>query len=186
MAQLRFAYNFPAPPSFTRAISVGTMTFFAHNVEGSISLLTINMAHSISRTASADISLTYSLGLYSLSGSTLSIANSLSGAFSTQTQGINLAQRGFISIANTSATQNLTPGTWFWGILVSTTANTSQSAADSLIGGNTNNPANAFPGAFMGGRMTESTNALPGTYATSNLDITGSDAMFFPYILLSS
>ena len=48
------------------------------------------------------------------------------------------------------------------------------------------NPANAIPGGFLMGRMTASTGAMPGSIATSNLDITGSDALRQPYIILTA
>lgn len=118
---------------------------------------------------------TFSIGLYSLNGSTLSLANSASG---TRTQN----SFGYFTITATSATQNITPGTWWFGFLLSTTGSSGNS-----IYGQTGLPVgNAFPGGFMGGRMTESTGALPTAYSTSNLDTTGADSNQVPMIILST
>mgnify|MGYP001565128131 CR=1 FL=1 len=178
MPQLNFEQNFNAIGNLGRAVSVGTLSFIPFSVRDSISFVTMNIGISYSGTNTSQ-GQTYSIGLYSLNASSLSLANSISGS-TTATSG-NILQ--YISMTATSATQNVTPGNWWFGILVSTTNGTSRL---SLLGGGTVSPANAFPGSFIGGRMTDSTNALPSSIATSALDITGSDAMNIPMILLSA
>lgn len=173
MGQLNFAQNFEIAPNQLRSISHVILTFFPHNILDSISLNTLNLLFSAAGTAK---SITFSLGLYSLTGSTISIANSASSSIATS------GGAQYISLTATSATQNITPGTWWWGILCSF----SSSSNVSFYGGFTQDPVNAFPGAFIGGAMTTSTNALPTSIATSDLDITGSDALFVPYIIISS
>ena len=174
MAQLNFAQNFNYIPSEFNIISNGTLSFVPFELADSISLLTMNLGISNS---SANITYTFSVGLYSLNGSSLSLANSLSASQSKSNSVI-----GYFSMTATSAAQNITPGNWWFGILVSTGGNSSVA----LIGQTTVNPGNAFPGGFIGGRMTASTSALPTSYATSDLDVTGSDAMNIPMIILNS
>ena len=175
MGQLNFEYNINYHPrGAARTISNGTISFIPFNIQDSISLLTLNIAGNGS---SANRTLTLSFGLYSLNGISLIIANSLSASMSMDN---NLAK--FVSLTATSAAQNITPGTWFWGMLFSTGGN-----ANFSIHGQVNvNPANAFAGGFIGGVMTDSTGALPTSIATSDLNITGLDAMFVPYILLNA
>jgi len=173
MPQLIFEQNSNVQPRIQRGLSNGTITFFPFNVGDSISFLTLNYRVNNSQ---ASWTRTHSVGLYSLTGSSLSIENSISGSFSG-----TFNNPLFFTLTATSKAQNITPGTWFFGILVSTGGVSSHA-----IGGDfSNNPENAFPGSFIGGVMTDSTSALPSLMATSNLDITGLDAMFVPYILIS-
>src|SRR3990167_9552096 len=67
--------------------------------------------------AVAATTLTFSMGLYSLNGDSLSLANSASGAPVFGAAGIS-----YITLA-TSTTQNLTPGNWYWGVLCPQNAN---------------------------------------------------------------
>ena len=174
MGQLNFAQNFNYIPSQFKIISNGTLSFVPFELADSISFLTMNLGISNS---SANMTYTFSVGLYSLTGSSLSLANSISASISRSN-----SVRGYFSLTATSAAQNITPGNWWFGILVSTGGNSDIE----LIGQTTVNPLNAFPGAFIGGRMTASTAALPASYATSDLDTTGDDAMNIPMIILSS
>ena len=178
--QLNFVqnYNFQVGQGVT--ISAATMSFFGFNFLGSISFNTMNfvMTNAVNTTMTAS----YSLGLYSLNGATLFLANSIS-ASTTLTNNA----RYFVSLTGTSATQNITPGTWYWGFLASLTGqSTNQTSAIILGAQSVINPTNAFPGGFIWGRMTDSTNALPSSYATSDLDITGQDALSVPGIILSA
>lgn len=185
--QLSFAQNIPFPPNNLVGLSNAFLSFFPHNINGSISLLTVNLPHRISVSVSNNISYTFSLGFYSLTGSTLSLVNSLSATNSLGTTTANRSRTYYISFTNISATSNITPGTWFWGLLGSKSGLTTASADFSVCAVETGvlNPANAFPSVFIGGCMSVSTSALPGTYATSDLDITGHDAMNVPYIIIS-
>ena len=187
MAQLSFNQNFPLTPIRFTSINLHTMSFFPFNINDSISLKTVNLIWRGSNTNTLNAqSARLSMGLYSLTGSTLSLANSL------ELTNINIAAGGggnsvqtAISISTASATQNITPGTWWWGIIMgSTTSNGLRSF--SLLGGFTAGPGNSFPGSFIGGAQTVSTSVLPASVATSDLDVTGLDAMFVPMIILSS
>src|SRR3990167_9127146 len=175
MGQLNFLKYMHGPGLDYVRISNGTLSFFPFNVEQSISWSILNFHHSRS---GASMTHTFNVGLYSLNGATLSMANSISRTFSSSGAG----GRGFVSMSDVSSAQNITPGTWFLGILAFTGGN---SGFD--FGGNTSpDTANAFPGGFIGGRMTASTAALPASYATADLDITGRDAMNTVNILLTT
>src|SRR3990167_7661894 len=147
------------------------MKFVGFNIQDSILFKTINIPQFFNNTS---LSHTLSLGLYSLNGSTLSLGNSASGSITAS--GL---KRCYLSITGTSATQNITPGTWYFGLLISISSGT----VISIYGQSSANPSNAFPGVFIGGIMTDSTNALPTSFATSNLDITGVDALSVPSII---
>lgn len=185
MAQLNFVQNYNFHPTDTVGVTNGTLLFFAQNIEDSISLATINLLNRITISSLANISFTYSLGLYSMTGNTLSLANSVSLSYNSNNLIGNETINIYVSGTATSATQNITPGTWYWGIVGTSSGSVLASADYSFLGGLSANPQNAFPSFFIGGRMTDSTNNLPSSYATSDLDTTGKDAMFVPYILLS-
>lgn len=177
MPQLNFAMNsFVLPPHRISAMSTNAVvSFFAFNIYDSISINTVNIP--VQNSAVQNNTLSISLGLYSISGSTLSLANS--GSVS-QNWALAVA-RQYVSFTNTSATQNITPGTWYFGLLASQSSN-----GAFIMHANTINPGNAFVGIFVGGVMTASTSALPATVATSDLDVTGNDAMLVPSIIISA
>ena len=179
MGQLNFEQNFEYffANMTANAFSIGSVLFAPLNVRESISLINVHINPLFG--SSANQTKSFYLGLYSLSGSILSIVNSLSVTISTND---GRSYMPLLSFSNTSATQNVTPGTWFLGILASTAGRSELS----LLGRFTASPDNAFPGAFIGGLMTETTNALPSSMAISNLDITGRPELSTPYILLTT
>lgn len=173
MGQLNYYINQPAPNTIHNwQISNGILSFSPITPTDSISIGTINFLYS-----AANGTKTLSVGLYSLNSSTLSIANSWSGTINT-----SVGTARYVSLSATSATQNITPGTWWLGILIST----SGTAALSLYGQTSLNPQNAFPGAFIQGIMTDSTAALPASIATSDLDITGGETLYVPHIIMTA
>ena len=174
--QMDFAYNLPnfAASNNLPVISQGTIRFIGFNFPGSISLRTINFNVNGS---DANRTLSLLLGLYSLNGNTLSLANSISGTVRASQNGLY-----FLPLTATSSAQNITPGTWYFGLLCTISSNTNLSFRGITL--STIN--NAFPGAFYAGLMTDSTSALPASYATSDLDITGGDEVAIPMILLSA
>lgn len=176
MPQLSFAMNYFHLVNRITQAQDGTMSFIGWNLGDSISLLTLNV---LLRFGAANQTHTGSLGLYSLNVSTLSLANYITGTFS---NGAGVSNY-FVSLTGTSSAQNIGPGTWYWGLLFRTGGANSLSY---FCGTSNLNPANAFPGALMAGAMTESTAALPSSYATSNLDTTGSENTNIPYIVLSA
>ena len=180
--QLQFFENFPG---HLGAVFAGfddrLCSFQAVNIPLHISFNKIFYLASMSHTASQSHSRTVQFGLYSLNNGTLSLANSAGMTYTGSHTNANGAS--WFSMA-TSATQNITPGTWYFGFNISSGGGNSSNwrpYANSSI-----NPANAIPGAFLMGRITAVTGALPVSYATSNLDITGADATRHPYIIITS
>ena len=176
MAQLLFEKSLPYYGPSRLSVNNASMTFCAMNFNDSISFNTVNMV--FLNEAGGNRSMSVSLGLYSLSGSTLSLANSVSSTFSQPA-----ANRIYISMTSTSATQNITPGIWYIGYWMSRSDTGDYAPSGQYIN---LSAGNAFPGAFIGGAMTVSTNALPSSYATSDLDITGQDALLVPFIIMSA
>src|SRR3990167_2181039 len=172
-AQLQFFENFPGHlGAVFIARSNGTLSIHAVNIPLSLSFNSPVVL--VSRPNSGGQQ-TVQFGLYSLNGSTLSLANSASNSISFS------SAVSWISMV-TSATQNISPGAWYFALnfLSSQTSNLSMYANSSI------NPGNAIPGGFLMGRMTASTNAMPASIATSDLDITGSDATRQPYIIITA
>lgn len=145
------------------------------NVYESISLNTVHIPFRLSVTAQT---LTLSLGLYSLSLGTLSLANSASATI--RFTGAGNIQ--YVPITAISATQNITPGTWYWGFVV----NSSGSSQFTIQGGASIAPGNAFPGGFTGGRYTVSTLGLPASIPITDFDVTGIDAHYVIPIIISA
>ena len=175
MAQILFSENYALMTGVNaQQASYGILSFIPHIFFDSISFNTLNIPGVIG----AKASFTLQFGLYSLNGSTLSLSNSISGTVGSSNTG-----RAYISLTDTSATQNITPGVWWFGLLLQST---SSNNSLSFLGNSTINPENAFPGGFIVGRMTDSTNGLPSSYATSDLDTTGNDAIFVPNIIISA
>ena len=180
-AQLQFFENFPGHLGFevTRG-SANTLLIHAVNIPLSISFNNVIILGKAETMGSAlgTRSMGASFGLYSLNGSTLSLANS--AGMSTTNYSIDVSSVIWRSMI-TSATQNITPGAWYFGFFFSGINN-----LVSQLFNNSINPANAIPGGFLMGRMTDSITAMPGSIATSNLDITGSDAIRQPFIIITA
>lgn len=170
--QIQFFENFPGHLGNANLVySVNTLSIHAVNIPLSISFNNVLALLSESNSGSATIR----FGLYSLSGSTLSLANSASAAI---TMGNAYSWQSFA----TSATQNISPGAWYFALMVSSEGASSLS----FYGNSSVNPGDAVPGGFLRGRMTASTAAMPASIATSDMDITGSDAMRQPFILITA
>lgn len=176
MPQLNFALNgfVFTPPTFA-TVNNGSLSFIPFSPTGSISFLTMNVPHLLTN---SNMTFTMSFGLYSLTDSSLSLINSISGTHSGA-----VASKRYASLTATSAAQNISPGTWFFGLLYSTGGVSNlrvYGGLASAIG------ANAFPGGFIGGAMTDSTSALPSLIATSDLNITGTGSIIEAQIILSA
>ena len=182
MARLNIYY----PPNFLNVAialglsGVGSLHIQGVEMPGSLSFNNVAMLFSGSGAVSENMSLSF--GLYSLNGSTLSLANSASA-----NTGLTLNQTAFswISFA-TSATQDITPGNWYFAIMSSTT-----------LGGNFslemyNRPVElsvaGYGGVFVRGLMSVSTGAMPGSIATSDILKEGlnDQGARHPYVLISS
>lgn len=178
--QLQFFENFPGHLGATFASgSDHTLSIHAVNIPLSLSFNypAILLAGQYNQTSTTG-TFTWRFGLYSLNGATLSLANSASASSAWN----SVTFTSWLTFA-TSATQNITPGTWYLALQASRGggAITRSHFINSSI-----NPANAIPGGFLMGRMTVSTAAMPASIATSELDITGSDAIRQPYIIITA
>lgn len=171
--QLQFFENFPGKDLVANvAYSKGTLSVHAVNIP-----LSLSFGYPVVLLSNSSSGGTRSIqfGLYSLNGNTLSLANSASNSWAPSTSAYS-----WISLI-TSATQNITPGAWYFALNLLSAGNSSFS----LLGNSSINPGNAAP-AFVRGRMTASTTAMPASIATSALDITGQDAMRQPYIIITA
>lgn len=182
MAQQPFAFNYYYLANNLMSVSTDAstkafMSFTPFQVYESVSLNTLHYYAKFSG-GTASESITISMGLYSLNGSSLSLSNSGSMSLSLG----NASTAIWHDMTTFSATQNVTPGAWWFGFNFSF----SQVGLGSIGGATQLDPANAFPGAFTGGRMTVTTSVLPASYATSDLDITGKDANYVPNIIISA
>lgn len=144
-----------------------------------------NVALILSKTGASSQTASFSFGLFSMNGATLSLANSASNTFSAAATTVH-----WLTLA-TSATQNISAGNWFYGMLISTTG----SGGVSMIGneGIVNAAANGYrgfgppAGPFFRGNLKVSTNAMPTSIATSDCNTEVSDFTgTYPYIVISA
>lgn len=179
--QLQFFENFPAHAGAAYAgFSNGTLSIHAVNIPLSISFNNVVALMSVSSAALSALSGTIQFGLYSLNAATLSLANSASGAVAE-----GGSANSWYSMV-TSATQNISPGAWYFGVNFFTGGIATDHSSASFYGNSSINPGNAIPIGFLMGRVTASTNAMPASIATSDLDRTGSDAIRQQYIIITA
>lgn len=179
--QLQFFENFPQHLAIlTQGYSNGTLSIMAVNIPLSISFGNVIAPMSISSAALSALSGTLQFGLYSLNGATLSLANSASNTVRHDAQSAN----SWYSMV-TSATQNITPGPWYFGVNFFTGGIATDHSSASFYNSPDENFGNAQP-IFHRGRMTVSTNAMPTSIATADLDVTGSDSNKQPYIIITT
>ena len=178
-------------PELLHRIATGTLvgggSLHINGVEipGSISFNNLAMILSGSGGVSEDISLSF--GLYSLTGSTLSLANSAS-----RNTGLTLNQTMFSWMTfATSATQDIAPGNWYFAVMSSTSLGGSFSLIENE--GKADITGSAHGGIFVRGIMSVSTNAMPGSIATSDLLPEGHSSIIaglagrkYPYIIISA
>lgn len=176
MSRINIFHNFP--DQVYQSVLLGNGRFYMHEfyVPGSISFN--NVVFAISNNSAAH-SITYSIGLYSLSGSTLSLANSAEGSF---------AGNGGFSWRTlaTSAVQDITPGDWFLGFLYST--NGGGGSVRVLVNSRANFSGGEYGGPFFGGVYSATTNVFPSSIDTTNMskgDGTG-NSLVFPHIIISA
>lgn len=180
--QLQFFENFPGHlgAAFISNWSNGTLSVHAVNIPLSISMGNVVVLASVSDQGNGGGTENIRMGLYSLNANTLSLANSASYTFTAP----NAGGVSWYSLAVSNTSYNISPGPWYFALLLNETfanQNYPRYYFNSSI-----NPGNAIPGGFLMGRMTASTGAMPESIATSNLDITGSDAIRQPYIIITA
>ena len=160
-----------------------TLSLVGVVLPGTISFNTVAMILNLSSTNSEQ-TISINFGLYSLNGSTLSLANSASYSTSLSS---NQSSVGFYATFATSATQNINPGNWYFGLLP--TGTNTGGAARAF---NNSRPLTFSGGIYVGvlvrGYLSVSTNALPASIATSDVNKEGSSAngQVYPYILISA
>lgn len=180
--QASFFENFALNQATNSAFdSAGRLMMQAVYVPGSISFNNVNVIVQASGTTAK--TLTISFGLYSLNGSTLSLANSASKSSNFTTNATS-----FISLI-TSAAQNITPGIWYFAYISSTSSNGSMSFI-------VNNPqvgveaSVGYGGPFFRGHFSTTTNAFPASIATSNMSKEGVSnnlgLYVYPYTIISA
>lgn len=179
--QIQFFENFPNKlGGGFNGFSNGTLSIHAVNIPLSLSFNKPIVLMSISSGIGSALSGTLQFGLYSLNVGTLSLANSASGPVAEGGSAFS-----WYSMA-TSATQNISPGAWYFGINFFTGGIVTDHSSASFLGNSTFNPGNSPIAGFIFGRMTASTSAIPSSIATSDLDITGSDALRQPYVIITA
>lgn len=136
------------------------------NIPGSLSFNNIAVLLSASGTTAKTASISF--GLYSLNGATLSLANSASGSTKPVTD-----QLSWISLA-TSATQDITPGNWYFAMMSATSSNSRMTLVCNQVGAFISDGGNGGP--FFLGWATASQSDMPASIATSDLAKAGSTA----------
>ena len=183
MAQLNFAMNFHYTPGDNITINNGSLSFVPFLINDSISFNIINFVHRRTSNAADVLSFTLSFGLYSLNGSTLSLANSASRSTAPTAN-----QFSWVTL-ETSATQDITPGSWYFGIITSSSGNSRFSL---LMASNPEaGITGPYGGPFLRGINKTTTSALPASIATSDLVKEGGAEGSIgysrvPYILISA
>lgn len=162
-------------------VGAASLNLWKYYFPGSLSFN--NVALVISGSGGVSENLTLSFGLYSSTGSSLSLANSAS-----LSAGLTLNQTtyGWFTMA-TSATQDITPGNWYLAMMSSTSLGGSWSVdAAQLIG--VSNAGN-YAGPFFGGYFSASTGVLPSSIATSDCikaDSDNGNSHIYPVVLISA
>lgn len=165
---------------------LGQMSLIINGVEipGSLSFNNVGVLLTRPSGASTD-NLSVYFGLYSRNGSTLSLANSASNTLSNTTN-----FRSWLTLV-TSATQNITPGNWYFAFMSSSNTNGGSIRIAQLLGGVVTAVRTGFPyaGIFVRGYLSVSTAAMPASIATTDL-IKETDGVIGglrqPYILISA
>ena len=119
-------------------------------------------------------------GLYSLNGSTLSLANSGSVL---RSGNVNIRWTTLI----TSATQNISAGNWYFGFFLSNTYSNNGLGSILCWGNNQNISNGVYGGPFIRGVFSTTTNAMPASIHTSNMNKeTTNETTRHPYILIAA
>lgn len=181
MARLNLFETLPlfgSPLQIGGAVGQNTLAIWGFEVPGSLSF---NNVQFIISQGNTNALATLSFGLYSLNDATLSLANSASRG-----NGLAANDMSWQTMA-TSATQDITPGNWWFAYIYSSSSSSNMSLLRNAPGAFSNG---AYGGVFIGGNYSVTTNAFPASIATSDLVKHGgtSDAFthIFPYILISA
>lgn len=180
--QIQFFENFDRRAGAFGGILNNTLSVGAVNIPLSISFDTLAAVISIgANNATRSVSGTILFGLYSLNGSTLSLANSAS------------VSRSFAGAATstlwvtfgTSATQNISPGAWYFAQAVSTVTGGNTGGGFGIWRNAAPNILNNPPG-FVIGTFSATTDAMPASMATSDFASAGAVGHRQPYMIISA
>lgn len=165
---------------------IGRMMMHHVYVPGSISFNNVAFMFMGQASSTRVISMTFSFGLYSLNVSTLSLANSASKSSTFSSTNTVLQMITMI----TSATQDITPGDWWFGFMSSTSSGTT-AGSFGLAVNSPNQPAGsvAYGGPFERGMFTATTAAFPASINTANMSKEATSTSVpsrHPYILISA
>jgi hypothetical protein len=175
-------------PTFGVLLGAGSLHIRGVYVEGSLSFNNVAIPLRVSQTNTATAStaaITMSVGLYSLNGASLSLANSASQSSTYRTTNV----ASWLTLI-TSATQDITPGTWYIAVMSSSAGTGTVQHYMNVI-----SPIldifGSPPGMFVRGYMSVGTNAMPGNIATSDCkkdDETGAGSQTFhhPFVIITA
>lgn len=178
-----FVENFPGHDAAFSTYGNNTVSFQAVNFAAFVPFNTVAILVTGASTTNVTRSaaFTYRFGLYSLTGSTLTLVNSASA---TLTKDYSNSQNQWVSFV-TSATSSIPPGQWYFAFHISTGAGaTSLNSHWGNFNNNSPNPGNAMPG-IVKATMTQSTSSLPASINTTALSTTG-QAVVQPYIIITA
>ena len=164
-------------------LGVNSLNIWGGVIPGSISFNGVAVV--LQKVTNSSLTVSVYFGLYSRTGSTLSLANSASGSL---TFGTAQAQ-SWMTLA-TSATQDITPGNWYLAVM----SNTSNDSRISLMCYNNQATgalmSQGYGGHFVRGWHSASQSAMPASIATSDLVKEGEPGsvgtLNHPYVLISS
>lgn len=191
MANLNLHESFPLNAVSLTTWGIGTLPIFGFYLGSTLPFTSVNILLSCSGATNRTISVSF--GLYSLNGSTLSLANSASGSMTA-----GGSSTSWVSLV-TSAAQNLSAGNWFTA-LVYTTAGDSRwsiaarqilipSGASAGAGTHTPNWNTIRPGGvaadFAFGIRATSTGGIPATIHSSDVAQNVLTVIKQPYVIIS-
>lgn len=184
MPQLNLIENFPDFNlklfNIDDDLEQGRLNIHLVNFPGSLSFKTVAVLLKPGPVATTG-SLTLSFGLYSLNASTFSLANSAS-----YSRTFNANATSWATFA-TSATQNITPGNWFFVMNYSSNMG---AGVFGIYGKNFALLDGTYGGPFFAGEYSITTAGLPASIATSDCVKKGGTATNWggrtPYILLTA
>lgn len=173
--RLQIFENFQHLPNVNLGVLMGANSIHIQGiyVPGSISFNKVHQLMRISFTGTRIGTLGLSFGLYSLNGSTLSLANSASASTAIPAA-MNSAL--WMSLA-TSATQDITPGNWYLAFMSSSSINAGAGTLRYYIGSQAGIAfINGMGGPFVRGAFSTSSNAMPASMATTDCIKEGANA----------
>ncbi len=174
-----FFQNLAHANGTAQSIPATSLLMRAFNVYETVAMGTLQLV--VSHGSSGTRSHTVSIGIYSRTGDTLTLVNSVSSSSIKTTIGSGL----YFTMTNFSSAQTLDPGTWYIGILTSGTGGATSNM--SFMGAPTDNQFTGNePGFFRGAYSSATTNALPVSGLTSDFSTFGTSSKFTPYILITS